>query len=106
VKTILFAASLALTFAGCAAMRASKATGSSYCPSGADSHLRTILWRCMGLGTHHAFCADYQVKSADAAAGLTLETEWKGQDGGAAVRYLFQGRRLRPPAAKWLRRGL
>ena len=35
--------------------------------------------------------APRKVKSADAAAGLTLETEWKNAKNGSATRYLFQG---------------
>lgn len=37
------------------------------------------------------FARDYQSRSADAAAGLTLETEWKVEQDGRATRYLFQG---------------
>jgi hypothetical protein len=40
------------------------------------------------------FARDYQVQSADGAAGLTLETEWKTEGKGnqvAMTRYLFQG---------------
>ena len=37
------------------------------------------------------FAQDHQVKSADAAAGLTLETEWKDEGKGVSARYLFQG---------------
>jgi hypothetical protein len=37
------------------------------------------------------FGRDYQVKSADAAAGLTLETDWKAEKNGTSSRYLFQG---------------
>jgi hypothetical protein len=40
------------------------------------------------------FARDFQVKSADAAAGLTLETEWKTSANGnmvSSTRYLFQG---------------
>jgi hypothetical protein len=40
------------------------------------------------------FARDFQVKSADATAGLTLETEWKTQANGnmiSSTRYLLQG---------------
>jgi hypothetical protein len=40
------------------------------------------------------FARDFQVKSADGAAGLTLETEWKTEGKGKDLRssrYLFQG---------------
>ena len=37
------------------------------------------------------FAQDFQVKSADAAAGLTLETDWKAEEKGMSTRYLFQG---------------
>ena len=40
------------------------------------------------------FARDFQVKSADGAAGLTLETEWKTEGKGKETRssrYLFQG---------------
>lgn len=40
------------------------------------------------------FARDFQVKSADGAAGLTLETEWKREGKGKdarSARYLFQG---------------
>ena len=45
------------------------------------------------------FARDFQVKSADAAAGLTLETEWKTQANGnmvSSTRYLFQGQAPSP----------
>lgn len=83
---------LVIATSGCAAMRASAArqkhiedtvTAYTYQQSCGEvwSTARTML-----------FGQDYQVKSADAAAGLTLETEWKSLSGGTSARYMFQGK--------------
>lgn len=49
------------------------------------------------------FARDYQVQSADGAAGLTLETEWKTEGKGNQVtmsRYLFQGAAPTPESCR------
>ncbi|MDB4977080.1 MAG: hypothetical protein JWN48_5421 [Myxococcaceae bacterium] len=49
------------------------------------------------------FARDYQVQSADGAAGLTLETEWKTEGKGNQVsmsRYLFQGMAPTPESCR------
>ena len=81
----------ALTISGCAGMRAAQAR---------DRHIQgattahTYQRPCndvWGAARTMLFARDFQVKSADAAAGLTLETEWKVQSDNTQVRYLFQG---------------
>jgi hypothetical protein len=80
-----------LAVGGCAAMRATQAR---------DAKIESLVTRftykkaCNDVWSSARtmlFGQDYQVKSADAAAGLTLETEWKNGKDGAATRYLFQG---------------
>lgn len=94
MKKLVAVFAIAVSVSGCAAMRAAAARdrfiqnatmGHTYSrPCGEVwAAARTML-----------FARDFQVKSADAAAGLTLETEWKTQANGnmiTSTRYLFQG---------------
>jgi hypothetical protein len=89
----MFAIGLAtlLSVAGCAAMRASQAKDAQL-EKATKAH--TYQQSCNDIWASARtmlFGKDYQVKSADAAAGLTLETEWKDEKEGNASRYLFQG---------------
>ncbi len=91
MKNLVIGISLAAALSGCAAIRASQAK---------DKHLEqaTLAYKysqsCGAVWSSARtmlFAQDFQVKSADAASGLTLETEWKTLKGGSATRYLFQG---------------
>lgn len=84
---------------GCAAMRASQAKDAHIAQatqSHTFQHSCTEVW---GSARTMLFAQDYQVKSADAAAGLTLETEWKAAKNGSD-RYLFQGTAPTPTSCK------
>lgn len=93
----LFAIALAvvsLASTGCAGMRASAAR-SKFIQNAVMGHTYqrpcNDIW---GAARTMLFARDFQVKSADAAAGLTLETEWKFATSGnttTSSRYLFQG---------------
>ncbi|MBL8910204.1 MAG: hypothetical protein JNM17_05795 [Archangium sp.] len=85
---------LSLTTTGCAGMRAAAAR---------SKHIQTAVMghtyqkpcnEIWAAARTMLFARDFQVKSADAAAGLTLETEWKYVQNGnmsSQSRYLFQG---------------
>ena len=92
-------AALALSSTGCAGMRASAARA-KFIENAVMGHTYqrpcNDIW---GAARTMLFARDFQVKSADAAAGLTLETEWKTTSNGNAVnssRYLFQGAAPQP----------
>jgi hypothetical protein len=78
---------------GCAGMRAAAAR-SKHIQNAVMGHTYqkpcNEIW---GAARTMLFARDFQVKSADAAAGLTLETEWKFGQGqnASSSRYLFQG---------------
>ena len=87
-------AALALSSTGCAGMRAAQAR-SKFIQNAVMAHTYqrpcNDIW---GAARTMLFARDFQVKSADAAAGLTLETEWKVTTTGSSMsssRYLFQG---------------
>lgn len=85
VLSVLFGAS------ACGAMRASQAR-SKFVKDSTTAH--TYAQPCGDIWASARtmlFGQNYQVKSADAAAGLTLETDWKDESQGASSRYLFQG---------------
>jgi uncharacterized protein YceK len=90
--TLALALAITLPAGGCAAMRASQAR-QAHIAKATQAH--TYEQPCADVwaaARTMLFAEDYQVKSADAAAGLTLETEWKARDNGTSVRYLFQGK--------------
>lgn len=85
---------LALSSTGCAGMRAAAAR-TKFIQNAVMAHTYqrpcNDIW---GAARTMLFARDFQVKSADAAAGLTLETEWKITQNGNSMnssRYLFQG---------------
>lgn len=85
---------LSVSSMGCAGMRASAAR-SKFIQNAVMAHTYqrpcNEIW---GAARTMLFARDFQVKSADAAAGLTLETEWKTSANGnmvSSTRYLFQG---------------
>lgn len=85
---------LSVSSLGCAGMRASAAR-SKFIQNAVMGHTYqrpcNDIW---GAARTMLFARDFQVKSADAAAGLTLETEWKFSSNGnntSSSRYLFQG---------------
>jgi hypothetical protein len=87
-------AALALSTTGCAGMRAAAARN-KFIENAVMAHTYqrpcNDIW---GAARTMLFARDFQVKSADAAAGLTLETEWKTTYNGnssSSSRYLFQG---------------
>lgn len=95
MKKVLALALVVFSVTGCAGMRAAAAR---------SKHIQTAVMghtyqkpcnEIWAAARTMLFARDYQVKSADAAAGLTLETEWKfegnGSTGGGSARYLFQG---------------
>ena len=90
MKTKLVLAML-LAVVGCAAMRASQARDAKIESSVTRFTYKTACNEVWASARTMLFGQDYQVKSADAAAGLTLETEWKNAKDGSATRYLFQG---------------
>ena len=85
---------VALSSTGCAGMRAAAARN-KFIQNAVMAHTYqrpcNDIW---GAARTMLFARDFQVKSADAAAGLTLETEWKTTSNGnssSSSRYLFQG---------------
>ena len=85
---------LALSSTGCAGMRAAAARA-KFIENAVMGHTYqrpcNDIW---GAARTMLFARDFQVKSADAAAGLTLETEWKitqNANSMSSSRYLFQG---------------
>lgn len=85
---------VALSTTGCAGMRAAAARN-KFIQNAVMGHTYqrpcNDIW---GAARTMLFARDFQVKSADAAAGLTLETEWKIVQTGKSMsssRYLFQG---------------
>lgn len=90
MKTKLVLAML-LALTGCAAMRAAQARDARIESSVTRFTYKTACNEVWSSARTMLFGQDYQVKSADAAAGLTLETEWKDAKDGTSTRYLFQG---------------
>jgi uncharacterized lipoprotein len=77
--------------AGCAAMRASQARDAQLEKLTTAHTYKQSCQEVWGATRTMLFAQNYQVKSADAAAGLTLETDWKDEKEGNASRYMFQG---------------
>jgi hypothetical protein len=95
MKKFLALSLVVMSVTGCAGMRAAAAR-SKHIQNAVMGH--TYQKPCNEIwaaARTMLFARDFQVKSADAAAGLTLETEWKfegnGNGGGGSSRYLFQG---------------
>ncbi|MFT3712332.1 MAG: hypothetical protein QM817_32195 [Archangium sp.] len=94
MKKILVLSLAVMSVTGCAGMRAAAAR-SKHIQNATMGH--TYQKPCNEIwaaARTMLFARDFQVKSADAAAGLTLETEWKFSQNGNATsssRYLFQG---------------
>ena len=94
MKKLVAMAIIAMSVSGCAAMRAAAARD-KFIQNAVMGH--TYAQPCgqiWAAARTMLFARDFQVKSADAAAGLTLETEWKTEANGNMVtssRYLFQG---------------
>jgi uncharacterized protein YceK len=91
MRAIALCLTIVVGASGCAAIRASQARNESLEKS---TKAHTYSQSCQDVWTaarSMLFGQDYQVKSADAAAGLTLETEWKGDKDGNSSRYMFQG---------------
>jgi hypothetical protein len=80
-----------LAVGGCAAMRAAQVRDAKIESSVTRFTYKKACNEVWASARTMLFGQDYQVKSADAAAGLTLETEWKSGKDGASSRYLFQG---------------
>ena len=81
----------AVTVTGCAGMRREAARNKHIEGAVTSFTYQRPCNDVWGAARTMLFTRDFQVKSADAAAGLTLETEWKPLEQGAMVRYLFQG---------------
>ncbi|MFZ5444266.1 MAG: hypothetical protein ACOZQL_29990 [Myxococcota bacterium] len=94
MKKLVAVFAIAVSVSGCAAMRAAAARD-RFIQNATMGH--TFLRPCgevWAAARTMLFARDFQVKSADAAAGLTLETEWKTQANGnmiSSTRYLLQG---------------
>lgn len=94
MKKLVAMAIVAMTVSGCAAMRAASARDKFIQNAVMGHTFQQPCGQLWAAARTMLFARDYQVKSADAAAGLTLETEWKTQANGNMVtmtRYLFQG---------------
>jgi len=89
-----------LSVAGCAAMRASQARDAHIAQATQAHTYQHACNEVWGSARTMLFAQDFQVKSADAAAGLTLETEWKAAKDGASERYLFQGAAPTPTSCR------
>jgi hypothetical protein len=90
-KTTFLALAFLIGATGCAALRAASAKN-AHLQKATQTHIYqkpcTEVWTAART---MLFSRDYQVKSADATAGLTLETDWKDDGKGTSRRYLFQG---------------
>ena len=85
---------LALSSTGCAGMRAAAARNKLIENAVMGHTYQRPCNDIWGAARTMLFARDFQVKSADAAAGLTLETEWKitqNANSMSSSRYLFQG---------------
>jgi hypothetical protein len=94
MKKLFAIAVLAVSVSGCAAMRAAAARDKFIQNATMQHTYQRPCGEVWAAARTMLFARDFQVKSADAAAGLTLETEWKTQANGnmiTSTRYLFQG---------------
>lgn len=89
--TLVSLAIFAVGMSGCAAMRASQAKDAQLEKLTKEHTYKQSCQDVWGATRTMLFAQNYQVKSADAAAGLTLETDWKDEKEGAQTRYMFQG---------------
>lgn len=85
---------------GCAAMRAAMARDRSIEAAVTNHTYQRPCQEVWQAARTVLFGQNYQVKSADAAAGLTLETDWKFLSDGSSSRYLFQGVSTAPETCK------
>jgi arginine/ornithine N-succinyltransferase beta subunit len=94
MKKLFAIALIAVSVSGCAAMRAAAARDRFIQNAVMGYTYQRPCGEVWAAARTMLFARDFQVKSADAAAGLTLETEWKTEANGNMVtssRYLFQG---------------
>ena len=94
MKKLVAMAIVAMSISGCAAMRAAAARDKFIQNAVMGHTYQQPCGQIWAAARTMLFARDFQVKSADAAAGLTLETEWKTQSNGnmvSSTRYLFQG---------------
>ena len=94
MKKLVAMAIVAMSISGCAAMRAAAARDKFIQNAVMGHTYQQPCGQIWAAARTMLFARDFQVKSADAAAGLTLETEWKTQANGnmiSSTRYLFQG---------------
>jgi hypothetical protein len=89
--TLVSLLALGLGLSGCAAMRASQARDAQLEKLTMAHTYKQSCQEVWGATRTMLFAQNYQVKSADAAAGLTLETDWKDEKEGNSSRYMFQG---------------
>ena len=94
MKKLVVMAMVAMSISGCAAMRAAAARDRFIQNAVMGHTFQQPCGQLWAAARTMLFARDFQVRSADAAAGLTLETEWKTQANGnmiSSTRYLFQG---------------
>jgi arginine/ornithine N-succinyltransferase beta subunit len=94
MKKLVAMAIVAMSISGCAAMRAAAARDKFIQNATMGHTYNQPCGQIWAAARTMLFARDFQVKSADAAAGLTLETEWKTSANGnmvSSTRYLFQG---------------
>ena len=94
MKKLVAMAIVAMSISGCAAMRAAAARDKFIQNAVMGHTFQQPCGQLWAAARTMLFARDFQVKSADAAAGLTLETEWKTSANGnmvSSTRYLFQG---------------
>ena len=84
------------TVTGCASMRAASARNQYIEHTVQQFTYQKPCDEVWAAARTMLFAKDFQVKSADASAGLTLETEWKYNPNGTSSRYLFQGQAPAP----------
>lgn len=94
MKKLAAVLAIAVSISGCAAMRAAAARD-RFIQNATMAHtFQRPCGEVWAAARTMLFARDFQVKSADATAGLTLETEWKTQANGnmiSSTRYLLQG---------------
>ena len=94
MKKLVVMAMVAMSISGCAAMRAAAARDRFIQNAVMGHTFQQPCGQLWAAARTMLFARDFQVRSADAAAGLTLETEWKTSANGnmiSSTRYLFQG---------------
>lgn len=94
MKKLVAVLAIAVSVSGCAAMRAAAARDRFIQNATMGHTFQRPCGEVWAAARTMLFARDFQVKSADATAGLTLETEWKTQANGnmiSSTRYLLQG---------------